>query len=313
MPTEIKTPESAAMVRFVEPAESALDALGSAIVRNQAGDIARVNITSDRQYEAAGVALAKGRKLRTSFEEFWKKDPGRPQSECGPGEGMGYFSRRIWESANSIYNHFDLRFKTLFGSAREGGLIDKGMADYRAEVERKARAEAEAKAAAERKRLEDEARKERQAAERERQRAEQEAERRRQAELAAAKSKREKEAAEQRAREARERAEREAAERQAEADAKAREAANVQAVVEHVAPVSTGTTVRKVWRARLAPGPDAMTQLIKAVAEGRAPARLLVVDRRAADDLAAAFGGQNPPCGLEFYAEEITSGKGARR
>src|SRR5580658_2555066 len=83
--TEIKTPEQAAMVRYIQPAEEGLDALGSAIVRNPDGEITRIDIRSDRQYEAAGVALAKGRKMRAGFESYWKEDPGKPQDQCGPG------------------------------------------------------------------------------------------------------------------------------------------------------------------------------------------------------------------------------------
>ena len=308
MQPEIKTPESAAMTRFVQPAEEGLDHMGSAIVRNGAGEIIRVDIRSDAQYERAGVALARGRKARAAFEAFWKQDPGKPQSECGPGEGMGYFARRMWESANSIYNHFDLRLRSAFGTSKEGGLIDRGMAEYRAEVDRKAREEAEAKAAAERKRLEAEAQKQREAAEAERKRAEAEAEKRRKAELAAATSKREKEAAERRAADAKRQAEEDAAIARQNAELKAREAENVQAVIESTAPVSSGTTVRRVWKARL----ENKDALIKAVAVGQAPARLLVLDERAANDLAGAFGGENPPAGLAFYSEEITSARGRR-
>jgi hypothetical protein len=340
--TEVKTPETAALVKFVEPAEQGLDALGSAIVRNPEGEITRIDIRSDRQYEAAGVALAKGRKSRTAFESFWKEDPGKPQSECMPGEGHGYFMRRAWEGANSIFNHFDQRLRLVFGPAKEGGLIDKGMADYRAEVERKAREKAERTLLADT--VDDIAAAIRQAesdgkeklaaelrvfikgvdaaqvpnpmqmtrqlradfADAQRRQADRETEAQRKTDLAAAKSKREKEDAERRAKEAKEQAARDAEQKQ-------REAENVQPVVERSAPVSSGATVRRVWKARLAPGSDSLQRLIHAVANGTCPARVLELNERAANDLASAFGGQNPPDGMEFYQEEVTSSRAVRR
>lgn len=234
------TPEQAVITKYVAPAENALEALNSAVVRNKDGEIVRVDIRSDKQYEVAGQVLADGRKKRSEFERYWKTDPKRPQSECSPGEGHGFFARRMWESANAIFNAYNDRLTRLFGTTKEGGLIDAGMTAYRQEVERKAREEAEARAAEERKRLEAEAaelrrkaeeerriqeeklRQEREAAEKERKRleaiaaeerrkAEEERQAKLKAELEAAKSKKQAEEAKRRAEEEKRRLEEEAA------------------------------------------------------------------------------------------------------
>lgn len=336
------TPEQAVLARYVEPSESATTGVETSLVRDNSGEIVRVTIRSDKQYEAAREALTLGRSNRTAFEHYWKDDPKKPAKECSPGEGMGFFTRQAWESANSIFNLYHKRLTRLFGTVREGGLIDQAMTDYRAEVERKAREEAERKAAEERARLEAIAAEERRKAEEERRRQEaelraqrekaerearearerEEAERQKRlaAELESAKSKKAKEEAERRAREEKERAdreaeekrqlaeiaeqeeaeriEREAAEREAEALRIQQEADSVVAIPTKEAPKGG----RRKWKARVTD----LQKLVNAVAEGKAPLACLKADESQCNKLAMAFGGVNPPPGLQFYPDETT-------
>lgn len=155
--TEIMSPEGVALEKFVRPAEAKLADIETSIVRDRDGNITKVSIRSDKQYSLAGEVLSGGRRERKQFEKYWKSDPGKPPSDCQMGEGIQYFARRTLDGLNDIFNAFDGRLKKMFGNAKEGGLIEIGMVEYRREVEAKAQAEAEARAKAERERLEAEA------------------------------------------------------------------------------------------------------------------------------------------------------------
>jgi len=307
---QIQTAESVAIERFVTPTEEQIRLVG--------GDNGAIVIRSDVAYGRAGTALQTVRQKRKALAAYFKE---QPNGDPGPGQGLCYFARRAWESAQSLFNRFDLQFKQWDEA------IDGGMKKYRQEVEEKARIEAEAKAAEERNRLEAEAAKQRAEAEKERKRLEAEAEAQRKiaeaerkkrlaAEMAAAKSHAAEAAAKRRAEEERQRIEHEAlckrmeadaeARRQREeADAKEREAANVVAVVEREVPQAAGVSVRKVWKAEVLD----IGKLVKAIADGKAPLILVEANESQCNKLAAAFGGQNPPAGLRFYQDEQTSAR----
>jgi hypothetical protein len=151
MANEIQTAESAAIEKFVAPAAEQVRCIhgieGESIFVLPANGI---QVRSDAAYERAGLALRTVREKRKALAVYFKEQPnGNP----GPGQGLCYFARRAWESAQSLFNRFDLQFKQWDEA------IDGGMKHYRQEVEEKARVEAEARAAKERERLEAEAKK----------------------------------------------------------------------------------------------------------------------------------------------------------
>lgn len=141
MTTDVQTAESAALQKFVAPVDSILAEFtkGKVIVR------------SDVQLQRACDALAQVRGNRKALAAYFKEDPGPATNE--PGRGLCYFMRRAWEQANSLFNKFDSRF------AEWDSALDKGIKEYRAEQERRAREEADRIASEERKRLAAEAKK----------------------------------------------------------------------------------------------------------------------------------------------------------
>jgi chemotaxis protein histidine kinase CheA len=285
MTDQIKSAESVAIEKFVKPAE--VDVL------NISGFDA-ITIRSDVSYERAGLALRTVRDRRKALAAYLKE---QPSGEAGPGQGLCFYARKAWESANSLFNRFDLQFKQWDES------ITGEMSKYRAEVERKAREEAEAKAAEERQRLEAEAAKQRAEAEAERQKAEEERQKRLAVEQAAAKSKSEMEAAKRRAEEERLRIKAEIKRQKEEAEAKEREAQNVIAVVEREVPKVEGMSVRKSWKAEVVD----FAALVREVAAGRAPLTCLEASESGCNKIAMAFGGVNPPAGLRFVSVEIST------
>jgi chemotaxis protein histidine kinase CheA len=290
MTDQIGSAESVAIEKFVKPAE--VDVL------NISGFDA-ITIRSDVSYERAGLALRTVRDRRKALESYFKD---QPNGEPEPGQGLYFYARKAWESANSLFKRFDLQFKQWDES------ITSEMSRYRAEVERKARQEAEAKAAEERRRLEAEAERQREEAEAERQKAEEERKKRLAVEQAAAKSRSEMEAAKRRAEEERLRIEAEANRQKEEAEAKEREAQNVIAVVEKEVPKVEGMSVRKSWKAEVVD----LAALVKEVAAGRTPLTCLEASESGCNKLAVAFGGLNPPKGLRFYETEISTTRRAK-
>jgi F0F1-type ATP synthase membrane subunit b/b' len=137
---QIQTAETVAIEKFVVPSANQITLIS--------GDAGHIEIRSDVAYARAGTALQTVRSKRKGLAAYFKE---QPNGDPGPGQGLCYFARRAWESAQSLFNRFDQQFKQWDET------IDGGMKKYRAEVEEKARAEAEAKATEERKRLEAEA------------------------------------------------------------------------------------------------------------------------------------------------------------
>jgi flagellar biosynthesis GTPase FlhF len=312
---QLVTAEQAAQQQFIVPAE---DAFYSAVV-----SIDMPEILDDANYDQAGKSLVVVRSQRKSLAAYFKEAP-KDGAKTGPGQGLCYFARQAWEAANSLFNKFDGHLKKLDET------LDGAMKKYRTEVERKAREEAEAKARAERERLEREAAELRRKAEEERkareaearaaaQKLEAERQARLKAEMAAAKSKREQEEARRRAEEEKRRAEE--AERRAKAEAEAaqlraqqeaeeklRAAESVKAVVDYKAPISSDSTVKKVWKAEVTD----LKALIGDVAAGKAPVWVVTVDQPALNKLAAAASGKDAPSGVRYYQEEITVSKRGR-
>lgn len=281
MSDQIKTAESVAIERFVRPVIAMLPqtagSMDEAIIRRDLGAVNLGPVRSDVEYERRALALTELRSKRKEMTEYFKGDPGPDRTS--PGRGMCFLARRTWEAANSFFNMFDNQFGAL-DSALTGS-----MSSYRQEVERKAREEAEAKAALERKRREAEAAEQRRIAEAERKKAE------------AARGKRAREEAEQRAREA------EANQRVADLHAE-----QVPVVIEREVPKVAGHSVRRTWRAEVVD----LKKLVQAVAEGLVPLDCLVPNDSRLNKLAEAWGGQNPPAGVRFVEKEIAMTRSSR-
>jgi hypothetical protein len=297
--------------RLLQPVKQATAGLLSS-------DGQRVIIRSDRALQAAADALAITRRSRKELKTFWKDAPRKPMEERRPGEGWLFLVNKVRERLTTTFNKRDQYLEMVDGA------LDQGIKAYRAEVERRAREEAEVKAAAERARLEEQARQERikaeeersrleRIAQEERRRAEEEAGRRREAELAVARSRREKEEAERRAREAIERAAAEeeqqrldadqaAARMRQEADDLEREAEDVFVELPEI-PKPVGFSSRRQWKGEVVDFP----KLVKAVAAGAVPINVLTVNESALHRLAEAWGGQNPPPGVRFVSREIST------
>jgi flagellar biosynthesis GTPase FlhF len=315
MDDQVHTAESTAIARFVRPIDDEI-----IILTEGTG---KVIVASDPQYQQAGQVLRLVRDNRKALTSYFKESPKDPDHPH-PGEGLCYFARKAWDAANSLFNKFDSKFKVWDES------LDGAMRKYRAEVEAKARVEAEAKAAEERRRLEAEAAAQRAAAEverkrleaiaeQERQKAEAERQRRLTAEREAAKSRQQVEAAERRAREEQQRIEAEAlrqrqqaeaqeAAQNAEAELKEEEAQNVVATVVLEAPKSEDVSIRKSWRAEVTD----FAKLVEAAAANKVLLVCLQVDQAGCDGLAKAYKGMNPPPGLRFVQKEITASKKAK-
>ena len=312
-----QTAQEVAVERFVNPAKSAV----LAIYSGTGPVVPPIVIRSDVAYERAGLALRTVRDRRKALATYLKE---QPNGDPGPGQGLCFYARKAWDAANSLFNKLDSQFKDWDES------ITRDMANYRVQVEAKARAEAEEKAADERRRLEAEAAAQRVEAEKERKRLEAiaEAERKRAeaecvkrlaAEQAAAKSKADVEAANRRAEQERKRIEAEANRKRQEAEAdaklqreeaevKEREAQNVVVVVEREVPKVEGMSVRRTWKAEVVD----LEKLVKAVALGVAPLTCLEASESGCNKIAVAFGGQNPPAGLRFVPVEISTTRKTR-
>jgi DNA polymerase III gamma/tau subunit len=312
MQDQVQTAESTAIARFVRPIEDEV------IILTEGSD--EVQITSDAQYQQAAQVLRVIRDNRKALTTYFKSPP-MADSKGSAGEGLCYFARKAWDAANSLFNKFDARFVAWDLS------VDGAMRNYRAEVERKAKAEAEAKAAEERRRLEADAKEQRAAAEAERKRleaiaeeerrkAEEESQRRLRTEQAAAKSKQEVQAAQRRALEEQQRieaetlrkkqeAEAQEATQNAEAELKEEEAQNVVAIVVVETPKSEDISIRKSWRAEVTD----FAKLVEAAAANRALLVCLSVDQAGCDGLAKAYKGMNPPPGLKFVQKEFSASK----
>lgn len=309
MEPEIKTAESAALQKFVIPSREEIVKI--------TGNESNISIRSDVAYERAGSALVVIRRKRKEMASYFKE--AAPESGKGPGQGLCYYTRQAWEAANSLFKAFDDRLKSFDDS------VDGEMKRYRAEVEAKAKAEAEARAAEERKRLEAEAAERRRIAEAERikqeeelaaqrKKAEEERQLRLKAEMESAKSKKalaeaqrkaeeERRLAELAEEEERQRIAQEAEEAEQEAQRAEQEAQSVVAVPVREAPKASGVGTRKVYKARLVD----LSLLVKAIAEGKAPITCIEWSESGSNKLAAAFGGLNPPYGLAFYQDEVTT------
>jgi len=309
MEPEIKTAESAALQKFVLPSQEEIVKIN--------GNGSNISIRSDVAYERAGSALVVIRRKRKDMAAYFKE--AAPESSKGPGQGLCFYTRQAWESANSLFKAFDDRMKAFDES------VDGEMKRYRAEVEAKAKAEAEARAAEERKRLEAEAAERRRIAEAERikqeaelaeqcKKAEEERQLRLKAESEAATSKKaladiqrkaeeERRLAELAEEEERQRIAQEANEAEREAQRTEQEAQSVVAMPTREAPKASGVGTRKVYKARLLD----FYGLVKAVAEGKAPLTCIEWSESGSNKLATAFGGINPPAGLAFYQDEVTT------
>jgi hypothetical protein len=306
---EIKSAEETAKQSFLIPAEIEYGKIGP----NGEG---KVLIRSDVAYDRAGSALVVIRTKRKEMAKYFKEPA--PETGAGPGQGIVYYTRKAWNAANDLFNLFDSKLKTMDET------VDGEMKHYRAEVERKAREEAEARAAEERKRLEAEAAERRRIAEEERKRqeaelaeqrrkAEEERQKRLAAEMELAKSKKAQAEAQRKAeeevrlaeiaeQEERDRIAWEAEQARLEAQRLEEEAQAVVAVPIREAPKTEGISTRKVHKARLLD----LGMLVDAVAKGKAPLACLEWNESGCNKLAQAFGGTNPPPGLAFYEDETT-------
>lgn len=311
MDDQVQTAESTAIARFVRPIEDEI------IILTEGTD--KVQITSDAQYQQAGQVLRVIRDNRKALTKYFKEVP--DNKLAGPGEGLCYFARKAWDAANSLFNKFDGRFAAWDLS------VDGAMRNYRSEVERKAKAEAEAKAAEERRRLEAEAKEQRAAAEAERKRleaiaeeerrkAEEERQRRLRTEQAAAKSKQEVQAAQRRALEEQQRIEAESLRQRQEAEAqeaaqkaetelKEEQAEAVVPILDLRLPESDAIGLRKKWVAELTD----LAKLVEAAAANKALLVCVAVDQAGCDGLAKAYKGMNPPPGLKFVQKEFSASK----
>jgi len=73
-------------------------------------------IRSRKDYESVDATLMLARTNRGRLAEYFKREPVDPRNPR-PGEGLCHFTRKAWESANSLFNKFDQQLATI---EREG-------------------------------------------------------------------------------------------------------------------------------------------------------------------------------------------------
>lgn len=136
-----QTAEGFALQHFVEPAEAA----AAPVVRIDPDGTAICTITSQAQYDNAGLAVNQVKTMRKDLEAFFKSQPAKGDKR--PGVGLCYFTREAWNSANALFRTLDQRL------ADHENAISGGIAAYdrkkQEEFERRRREEEQRRAAAE--------------------------------------------------------------------------------------------------------------------------------------------------------------------
>ena len=69
-------------------------------------------IRSRKDYENVDATLLLARTNRKKLTEYFKGEPVDPRNPR-PGEGLCHFTRKAWESANSLFNKFDQRLALI--------------------------------------------------------------------------------------------------------------------------------------------------------------------------------------------------------